>query len=369
MLELIREENFKNKIDRIIWHEFLELALHHRLYPILFSKLKETDKDIVPDSVIQSFIQYFRRNTFSMLQLCGEMETVAKLLTEEEICPLFLKGPVLATDLYGDISLRTCGDLDILIPFDKLTQTEAILLNQGYEKDEYIQTVLDDWKWRHHHFTYFHPKKGIKLEIHWRLNPAPGKEPTFVELWHRKRQSTITSYPIYFLGKEDLFFFLSTHGARHGWSRLRWLMDIHQLTKKELDWDFIYHQLRKYQCVHIGGQALILSSDLFKTDLVEKMEPLLKGNAKKLAQAAIFYIEQKVNLHTDPVPRDIAHYHSRHLYSLMSFRQKCWYWLSVCHPYYTDVETLPLPKKLHFLYYPLRPFLWMWRRSKGHALP
>ena len=39
-------------------------------------------------------------------------------------------------------------------------------------KDDYIQTVLNDWKWRHHHVTYFHPEKEIKLEIHWRLNPA-----------------------------------------------------------------------------------------------------------------------------------------------------------------------------------------------------
>ena len=93
--------------------------------------------------------------------------------------------------------------------------------------------LLNDWKWRHHHFTYYHPIQGTKIEIHWRLNPAPSKEPTFNELWSRKRKSSITSYPTYFMGNEDLFFFLVTHGARHGWSRLRWLVDIHQISKKE----------------------------------------------------------------------------------------------------------------------------------------
>ena len=100
------------------------------------------------------------------------------------------------------------------------------------------------------------------------------------------------------------------------------------------------------------------------------MTPLIKGNRpKKLAQEAIFYLEKMVNLHTDPVPNDIAKYHTKHLFSLMSFRQKLLYFLSVLHPYYTDVETLSLPKKLHFLYFPLRPFLWIWRKTRKHALP
>ena len=78
---------------------------------------------------------------------------------------LVLKGPVLAVDLYGDVSLRTSGDLDILIPINDLDKAENFLLKLGYEKDDYIQTVLNDWKWRHHHVTYFHPQKGIKLKF------------------------------------------------------------------------------------------------------------------------------------------------------------------------------------------------------------
>ena len=80
-------------------------------------------------------------------------------------------------------------------------------------------------------------KKEVKLEVHWRLNPGPAKEPTFNELWERKRISILlTDSPVYFLGREDLFLFLVTHGARHGWSRLRWLVDIHQIVNKIINW-------------------------------------------------------------------------------------------------------------------------------------
>ncbi len=363
--DLEPKELFKD----IDWELFIDLSLHHRVYPLLFSKLQSQELGIIPKHVSETITYYYKRNVFTMLHFCREMEAVAKLFAKNEICPLFLKGPVLAKDLYGEISLRTCGDLDILIPLEDLEKAQALLMNLGYEKDEYIQTVLNDWKWRHHHFTYFHPEKRIKIEMHWRLNPAPSKEPSFNELWRRKRQSTVTGYPVYFLGKEDLFFYLVTHGARHGWSRIRWLMDIHQLVKLKLDWSIIRSLLRKNQCLHIGGQSLHLVSQLLNTKIVEEMKPFIKGNrSKRLAQDAMFYLETMINLHTDPVPLEVSRYHSRHLYSLMSLSQKCLYWLSVCHPYYTDVETLPLPKNLHILYYPLRPFLWIWRRRKGHAV-
>ena len=92
--------------------------------------------------------------------------------------------------------------------------------------------MLNDWKWREHHLSYFHPEKGIQLEIHWRLHPPPSKEPSFEELWKRKRKSELTTYPVYFLGQEDLFLYLITHGARHGWFRLRWLIDIDKMVEK-----------------------------------------------------------------------------------------------------------------------------------------
>lgn len=100
-----------------------------------------------------------------------------------------------------------------------------------------------------------YPKK-IKLEIHWRLNPGPGLEPTFNELWARRRISSITSFPVHYLGREDLFLFLVSHGARHGWSRLRWLIDIDKLVKQRIDWIKLARLLTKYQFNYVGGRHL-----------------------------------------------------------------------------------------------------------------
>ncbi|MGX2961397.1 nucleotidyltransferase domain-containing protein [Peribacillus sp. JNUCC 23] len=352
----------------IDWNLFLELAMHHRLYPLLNTKLKKLNS-LIPTDVYQVIHENYKKNTFLMLNLSAEIEQVSKLFANNHIHLLVLKGPVLAADLYGDISLRTSSDLDVLVPLDDLEKVENLLIETGYVKDDYFQTILSDWKWRHHHITFFHPKSNIKLEVHWRLNPGPGKEPSFNELWERKRISSFTSDSVSYLGREDLFLFLVSHGARHGWSRLRWLVDIHQIVKQKLDYPKLLQLLKKYQYFHVGGQALILTSQLLETSLGKEMKPLVSGiRPRQLAQEAVFYLENMVNLHTDPVPEDVARYHKRHLFSLMSNQQKLFFIMSFLHPYPEDAEALPLPKYLHFLYFPLRPFLWAWRKTRKHVL-
>ena len=139
--------------------------------------------------------------------------------------------------------------------------------------------------------------------------------------------------------------------------------------KQELNWELLRHLFNKYHYRHIAGQAIILSSQLLKTKITKEIKLLNFGNqSKRLAQEAIFYCEKMVNLHTEPVPDDIRTYHKRHLFSLMSFQQKCLFRLSLLYPHSIDAETLPLPKKLHFLYFPLRPFLWGWRKIRKYEL-
>ncbi|MGJ9459028.1 nucleotidyltransferase domain-containing protein [Oceanobacillus sp. CF4.6] len=373
ILDLLKSDG-RREMDPAIyktidWDIFIDLTLHHRVYPVLYPKLKNLGEDVIPSYVIENLNQLFKRNTFQMLQLSAVMEQISRLCSDVDIPVIFLKGPVLAHDLYGEISLRTSSDLDILIPIKHLDKAEALFSEQGYEKDDYIETVLNDWKWRHHHVTYFHPQQNIKIEIHWRLNPGPAPEPNFTQLWGRKRISKLTSFPVYLLGREDLFLFLVSHGARHGWSRLRWLVDIQQLMKQDIDWKWTYQLLKRYRYLRVGGQGIILATQLLNTTFKREMRPITSTKCtNKLAQQAVFYLERKVNLHTDPIPEDISRYHKRHLFSLMSSQQKLVFILSFLYPYPEDQQTLPLPKAFHLLYFPLRPFLWAWRKTRKHAL-
>jgi hypothetical protein len=360
------KSKFNNKyLEGVNWDIFIQLSKHHRVFPSIYKKIKEIEGNYIPTSVFQALFHEYQKNIFRMLHLSGETENISKIFANSKIRTLFLKGPVLAADLYSDISLRTSADLDILIPIEKLAQAEDILLNDGYIKDDYILTVLNDWKWRHHHITFFHPHKKIKAEIHWRLNPGPAKEPNFDDLWKRKRVSTLTSQPIYTLGLEDLYVFLVSHGARHGWSRLRWLEDINKLTESDINWNKIIYLLKRNDNYDVGGQALYLVSHLLNAKVPLEMNKIVnRKRTKQLGIDALFYIKQMVNLHSEPVPEEVSEYHTRHLFSLMSPKQKCFFILSFLYPYPEDAEFFPLPKVLHFLYFPLRPIIFLLRKTK-----
>ncbi|MFD1707985.1 nucleotidyltransferase family protein [Siminovitchia sediminis] len=358
----------KHEYDRIHWEQFLKMAVHHRLFPLLYVRISEQKYNFIPKHVVDSLEELYRKSTFRMLHLCGVMEHISRLFSNKNIRSLFLKGPILAHELYGDLSLRTCSDIDLLVSFEDLEKAEHLLLEQGYEKDEYIQSLLNDWTWRHHHFTYYHRDTGTKVEIHWRLNPFPSTEPSFNELWERKKKTDLICHPTYYLGDEDLFFALMTHGARHAWSRLRWLVDIHRMAKNDIQWARIIKHIQKFRYGHVSAQAFTLATKVLGTNIPKEMNSYLNDESAELAQKTVFYMEKMVNLHTDPVPIEISKYHKKYLYSLMSRKEKMFYLLSMLHPYYTDAETFPLPKSMHLLYFPLRPFLWMFRKVKKHAI-
>lgn len=357
LIQLVKSKNELKGIDQlqnIDWRLFLNLVHHHRCQPIIYLKLKDMPQTIVPLEVIQALQQTYTKNTFKMLQLSGEMEQISKLFAENEIKTLFLKGPALAHHLYGDISLRTSKDLDVLVRETDLDKVDALLLASGYVKGG-APFLLNGTKRKSHHVEYVHSQKKIQIEIHWRLHNPPVKEPSFDELWQRKSRSALTSSPVFFLGEEDLFLHLVVHGARHGWFRLRWLVDMDKVFQKKLDYQQVKVLMKKLGYAHLVGQAMILSSQLLNTPVNKELKATTEGSRPtKLAEKAYVYICDSKEI------TSIISY----LLSLKSPVQKVGYLLTVAYPSYRDAQLLPLPKPLHFLYFPLRPFLWMGRKVK-----
>lgn len=368
ILELLKEDNaeflLKNQeklCSDIQWDLFLKYAMHHRVFPLLYSKIKMFDKEIIPDAVVQYLTEKYKSNTFRMLQLTAEMERISENFIKSGINVLFLKGPVIANLLYGDISLRTSKDLDFIISIKHLKEAEILLIKQGYEKKD---SQFKFNKLRHRHISFFHPQKRIEVEIHWRLHPSPEKETKFSELWNRKRRSSLNKNPVYYLGDEDLFHYLILHGARHGWNRLRWLIDIQQLCKKQLDWNQLYLTAKLRKGEHLVGHTLILLSELLNVKITEEMKLFTIGDKTRyIAQRAIHFIENPIDLQKDVEVEREKNYTFKYLLSLKSTPiQKSIFILSYLLPSQNDAKTLKLNPKIHFLYFMLRPFLILWRK-------
>ena len=395
ILEIMKVENdnsliFKRKemFSDINWEKFIELAIYHRVYPLIYPKLKKMNIEWIPKQVCQSLLWEYQQNTFKMLLLSGEMEQISKLLSENNLRLLFLKGPAIAADLYGDISLRTSKDLDILIQITDLEKVDTLLLDLGYQREVNIIENFDKKKTKHD-IPYYHPEKKIQVEIHWRLYPSYMNEPNFNDLWDRRRKSNLTSYPVYYFGVEDLFLYLIVHGAKHGWFRLRWLADIDQCIRTKMDGKDTINLIKSYAKDHMGrrsdlfiGQTLILANQLLDTPIDKMMNAFkIKGRSSKLAQINITYINEMFlesssfkdnklkfsNNKLNSVLSNLVHSFliRSYLLSIRTSSSKIFYILGMLSPPAIDREILALPKFLHFLYFPLRPFLWAWRKTRN----
>lgn len=350
------------------WERFLDLAFHHRVYPILYVKLKEYTNASIPPAVIKALLSKYSTNVINMLRLSSELEKINKEFLDHNVQSLLLKGPVLALMLYGDLSLRTSKDLDILVSPHHVTQAEEILIRLGYETEEKDQDAIDIWRRKQHHISYVHPVLLTQVELHWRMSlELPGA--SFEDLWERRVTVALSSSPINYLGNEDLLVYLVSHGSRHGWFRLRWLYDIDRMMSKDMINIKKLKQIYKSDGgQHLAGQSLLLTSKLFSTRLPDQLEILTHNKrSQKLAYSALFFIKNKVDLSSDG-DKSILGQHKHYLYSLMTWKQKLSLIIDYLYPSPKDVLLLPLPKSLHFLYFPLRPFLWLWRSLRKDSV-
>ncbi|MGG6310587.1 nucleotidyltransferase domain-containing protein [Paenibacillus macerans] len=325
------------------WDYFLELCMHHRVYPLVYRNIRTYELTIVPEKVVMSLKQESNRNVIKMLCLTQELELVTRLLNDNNIRSLILKGPVLGKELYGDISLRTSKDLDILVPLEDLKNTDEVLRTLGYVNEGAV-----DLKKRHH-TSYYHPEKKLEVEIHWRLEPERGREPSFDELWSRKGTCSFSNFSVDYLGREDLFFSLVSHGFRHGWFRLRWLLDIHFLVQKPIDWRAVEAMLDTYKFRLEFSQTLLLLRELFQT-------PLESFSIKFVPdRRAIRFAALAANLIS-------GHGRTRYHFSRKKVRHKIDLLIQLLSPRKEDIDLLRLPKALYFLYFVICPIFRVLRR-------
>ncbi|MBR2566363.1 MAG: nucleotidyltransferase family protein [Paenibacillus sp.] len=363
----LTSKEMTSRLDDMDWPLFVQLVYHHRLYSVIYVRLKQMNLPSVPQTVMESLKQQYTINTFRMLQLTAEMEQVCGAFRERGIRTITLKGPALAHDLYGDVSMRTSKDLDILIPVQEVEAAERILIGLGYQcKEGERSLTVRSWKWREHHICYIHPEKRTQVEIHWRLNPDSGRETDFELLWKRSRFSSYTQTPVRMLEREDLWVYLVTHGARHGWFRLRWLLDMDQMIRTmPLDTKKVERRLKAEGRLSIGSQTLHLASDLLHTPLSDDYLSIMAMSnraGQRLARAGALFMNDMLDS-----PAELPNYQS-YLFSLRSARQKWFFFIERLYPSTWDVHQLPLPRSLYFLYFPLRPFLWFWRRFKKSTM-
>lgn len=314
-----------------------------------------------------------RRNALRALDLHRELRAVLDALRSAGVAAMPLKGTGLSSRLYGDLSARNSGDIDLLVAPHDWAATDEQVRARGYRNFTTPGALPHDCEYillrSRHDAEYRHGSTNIALEVHWRWVRNPTVLPTdtgalLALLPEQKCDGLTTRVPT----PETEFVFLCAHGVRHRFARFMWLNDIRWLLSRHphMDWHRIADLSDHGTAVALHTLAL-LGCHLPDDAPLEVLPGWRRAGTRRLAlrclkrMGAAAYDAKRNSLEELADEWTLAP-------SIRSF-MRGYFWHRVVLPNDRDITTLHLPRVLHIIYPLIRPWLWLWRQRRVPAPP
>ena len=356
---------FRAKVECITdWDQLLGAAFFHGLGPLLCAAILHACPNSIPADVHSALSDSRRDSVAYDLFLYRELVRLLRLLEEEDIKAIPLKGPVLARTLYSDSSLRPYSDLDILVTSQDIYAVLHILGLQGYEAEPYLARLSVRKLMSLRGEVTLRHRQGQKLDLHKEL--AQSNYPFRIDpavLWDWASVVEFNGVAVPALRSDVLLIFLCVHGAKHAWSRLIWLADVARLALKNPDWESAFALAARIGCERPLLLGLLLAHDVLDTAIPEAYLERARLNQTVASAARTVKRRLESNAPAEPTPLELTAFNAR-----LATR----WWDKVRHiaallksPTDAELKWVWLPPRLFFLYYPLR----LYRLISRHLFP
>ena len=186
------------------WAKLLVMARQHQLGPLLHWRLgNSAGAGGVPMPFAEALAASFRKATRRSVELQAEVSRIQRIMRENEIPAVFLRGAFLAFHVYRQPALRPMRDLDLLVPEAQASAAvhaleTSMLRRPGRPSEE--------------------PMVRIAVEFHTRLtDPANGRtarrtDPAFdADTWNRLISRVVAEEEVWYLSPEDQLLHLILH--------------------------------------------------------------------------------------------------------------------------------------------------------------
>lgn len=214
----------------VAWDAFFLQAAAWEVEPVVMSNLRTHFSDTLAEPILKRAAVREQHARAEALSRTLVLVDLANRFTYRRIDLIILKGPAVAVAAYGNPSLRTFADIDLLVRKQDLTSARDLLLALGYTRDyspSSEQQLISD-----QHALEF-SRENIKVELHWALLEKHLRfDISEAELWSTSRLVPCAGAELRVLGPAHLFMFLCAHGTKHEWERIRWICDIVQLSER-----------------------------------------------------------------------------------------------------------------------------------------
>jgi hypothetical protein len=145
-------------------------------------------------------------------------ETLRSTLADfhrEGLPAIALKGPCLAERIYGDASLRTCYDLDLLVRRSDLKRAEQLLTELGFSANAHADDYHQPWS-----------RNAFNLELHHNVENPDAFDFDIDAAWGRAGLSDFHGAPVWLFAAGDELLYLCLHAVRHRFERLCLILDL-----------------------------------------------------------------------------------------------------------------------------------------------
>ncbi len=286
MSQRIREAAQK-EID---WVQFIRLALRHDTLALTYWNLHRICPDLVPSGVLDPLRARYEAGAAESRLLAEELVGILGVLDSQGIPAVTYKGAALAVRLYGDLSLRGFGDLDIVICEREILRARRLLIDRGYAPERVEINDLDQFLRENHEMLLYRGDGKVRLDLHWRcisrsacLSGDPERFVQYLE------SVSIAGEEVRSLRLETYLLILSMHAAKHLWVQLKLICDIAEiLAVPDLDWEYVLREAQELGLKRVLGTGLLLAQGLLGAAVPPRLAQGLKidRSAKALAMQA-----------------------------------------------------------------------------------
>jgi hypothetical protein len=285
-----------DEISRVVvWPKFLHLVRRHRVEGLAAGALKHAGVAL-PAPIAESIEADARSVVARNLRQAAESVRLLGAFTNASLPILFVKGLTLSALAYGDPFVKMSSDIDILVEEEKLEAAARVLSESGYvaiiPAVESSSPDLSRWHRRAKESVWRSGESDIVVELHTRLVdnrrfiPPIGLDSPLQAVSIGPAGSLPT------LNTDDLFAYLSVHGATSLWFRLKWIADVAALLRAcggpthAMD---LYRGARARGAGRAPGQALLLADYLSLTRLPKDLRTELEADrvTRLLARIAL----------------------------------------------------------------------------------
>jgi len=275
----------------IDWNEFLQLAIKHKLVPIIYFVFNRMNLKTKFPNIHKILNARCKKRIARRPHLLNELVRVSARYKEEGIQVLSYKGVILSNLYYKNPLLRDFVDIDLAIQESDLEKSIPIMIELGYELHK-EQTLTDDIKKMRSYdidFSWVIKDESGRItcntELHWQPSHNVLWVPTrFDQIMDRVLTTNINNKEVdCFEEIIHIVLIIIHHGIVDGWGQLRHLVDLVRIMqtindeqKSKLIAKCKEHRI--YNALLTGAEIV---SQLFNIDLLPNQD-----NPKKIVNLA-----------------------------------------------------------------------------------